>query len=55
MTYIVSKNTSKKEFQKLLNKKSNKRKLVNLDKYCGIVKLEKDALAIQKKLRNEWR
>lgn len=24
-------------------------------KYCGVLKLKEDALAIQKKLRDEWR
>jgi hypothetical protein len=57
MTIIINKNTSKKEFLKLLLslKKSKKDKGIDLSKHCGVIKLSKDALKIQKELRNEWK
>lgn len=56
MTFIIDKNTDKKEFVKLLNSftKSTKSKGVDLSKHCGVIKLKKDPLQIQKELRNEW-
>lgn len=27
---------------------------VNTKKYCGVIKLKKDPLDIQKEMRNEW-
>lgn len=56
MTIIINKNTSKKEFVKLLSslKKNKITKAIDLSKHCGVLKLTKDALKIQKELRNEW-
>ncbi len=53
MTHIISKKTTRKEFDKLLleNKSKRKRKVANLDDYCGILKLKDTPLNIQKNLR----
>lgn len=57
MIHIISKKTTRKEFDKLLpeNKAKRKRKVAKLDDYCGILKLKDTPLNIQKKLRNEWK
>ncbi len=36
-------------------RKKRKAKGVDTSKYCGTVKFDEDALAIQKRLRNEWK
>lgn len=57
MTVVLDKKIKKKEFQKILasmvSEKDNKG--VNTLKYCGVIKLEKDPLTIQKEMRNEWK
>lgn len=56
MTIIINKNTTKKEFVKLLAsiKKSKKTNGVDLSNHCGVLKLKKDALQIQIEMRNDW-
>ncbi len=56
MTIIINKNTTKKEFVKLLTSLNKKRKEKGIDvsKHCGVLKLKKDPLQIQKEMRNEW-
>jgi len=56
MTIVINKNTSKKEFEKKLTtfQKAKSTKGVDLAKHVGVVHLKKDALQIQKELRNEW-
>ena len=56
MTIIINKNTTRQEFVKLLSslKKSKKTTGIDLSKHCGVLKLNKDALAIQKEMRNDW-
>lgn len=56
MTIIINKNTTKKEFVKLLAsiKRSKKTSGIDLSKHCGVLKLKKDALQIQKEMRDEW-
>ena len=57
MTIIINKNTSKKDFVKLLSSlvKIKKSKGVDLTKYNGIIQLKKDPLQIQKEMRNDWK
>ncbi len=48
---------SKKHTQKIKRIRRNKSDLVkgvNTMKYCGVIKLKEDPLAIQKRLRDEW-
>ena len=54
MVLVLKKGASKREIQSI-QKKLTLKKGVDLIKYCGKIKLTEDALAIQKKLRNEWR
>ena len=53
MVFILKKGTTKESIEILLRKVGSK-KGVNTHKYCGILKLKKDALLIQKELRDEW-
>ena len=57
MGMVLKKGTDKKSieavFAKLMNRK-RKSKGISAFKYCGIIKLDKDALSIQKDLRSEW-
>lgn len=57
MTVIIKKGVDKKEFEKILNsfRQNKKAKGVNTLKYCGIIKLSKDPLIIQKEMRDEWK
>ena len=54
MVLVLKKGASKQEMQNL-NKKLHKTTGVNTKKYCGVIKLKKDPLAIQKQMRDEWR
>lgn len=51
----IKQGTSKKviaeRFKKLYNRG---RKGFDASKFCGVLKLEEDALSIQKRLRDEW-
>ncbi len=56
MVLVLNKGASKKDID-LINKKLNQipsRKKLDAKKYCGVIKLKEDPLAIQKKLRDEW-
>ena len=55
-TIILKKKIEKKEFLKILESITlkEKSKQVNTMEYCGTIKLKKDALSIQKEMRNEW-
>jgi predicted glycosyltransferase involved in capsule biosynthesis len=57
MTVIIDNEINKKEFEKILTSIQNKRKSKTVDtsKYCGVIKLNKDALIIQKEMRDEWK
>ena len=48
----IKNNKTKKNIVKI--RKKRKTKGVDTSKYCGTVKFNEDALAIQKRLRNEW-
>jgi hypothetical protein len=53
MVTIIKKGTDKITIQKAFDSVIT-RKGMDAYKYCGKVKLEKDSLTIQKKLRDEW-
>jgi len=53
MATVIKKKSSKKDISRKFNKAINV-KGVDTRKYCGVIKLSKDPLAIQKELRNEW-
>ena len=48
----IKNSKTKKHIVKI--RKKRKAKGVDTSKYCGTVKFNEDALAIQKRLRNEW-
>jgi hypothetical protein len=56
MTVIIEKNVGKKEFEKILLSFREKKtaKGVDTSKHCGVIKLDKDPLVIQKEMRDEW-
>lgn len=53
MAIIIKRKSGKKNISKLL-KKAMASKGVNTRKYCGVIKLTRDPLTIQKGLRDEW-
>lgn len=53
MSIVIKKKSPRKNLSKRFNKAIGS-KGVDTTKYCGVIKLPKDALAIQKELRNEW-
>jgi hypothetical protein len=56
MITTLKRGDTKKSLQELLNNLLNEvsNKGVDTLKYCGKIKIKKDALQIQNKLRNEW-
>lgn len=54
MVLVLKKGASKKQIE-ALEKKIKGKKGIDIIKYCGSVKLKKDALTIQKHLRDEWK
>ena len=57
MVLVLEKGATKKQMEQLNKKLSHLpvRKKLDAKKYCGVIKLKEDPLAIQKKLRNEDR
>lgn len=53
MVLVLKKGASKKQIESLEKKIKNKAG-VDVLKYCGVIKLQGDALTIQQNLRNEW-
>jgi len=56
MVTVLKQGATKRSIKKILEqlKKDLKPKGVDVYKYLGKIKLKKDALIIQKELRNEW-
>lgn len=53
MVLVLKKGVSKKEIN-LIDRKLKSKNGIDVMKFCGVIKLKIDALAIQKNLRNEW-
>ncbi|HHP7241399.1 MAG TPA: hypothetical protein ACFCUD_06985 [Cyclobacteriaceae bacterium] len=53
MVTIIKKGTDSKLLAEQL-KKALETKGVDTHKYCGVIKLKHDPLAIQKRMRDEW-
>jgi hypothetical protein len=53
MATVIKKKLSRKEISKKFNKAISLHG-VDTHKYCGVIKISKDPLAIQKELRDEW-
>jgi len=51
---IIKKRTKNEKIKELLSSLNYKGKHLNAAKYSGKIKLKKNPLALQKKLRNEW-
>ncbi len=47
--------TIQQAMQKLYQHHKSKVKQIDIYKYCGILKLDKDPVEIQKQLRDEWK
>jgi hypothetical protein len=56
MVTVLKQGATKKSIQRILQQliKEVKPKGVDVYQYCGAIKLKKDALNIQRDLRNEW-
>ena len=59
MVVTINSESSPKEIEQALKKLqqiSNKESQKHFDafKYCGVIKLKEDPLAIQKRMRDEW-
>lgn len=55
MNLIIHKKDSDKEIREILRKASKKKKKINLDQYFGKVQFNKDGMAYQKAVRDEWK
>jgi hypothetical protein len=57
MVTIIRNGESKDKIKTLLEQrvKQKKRKKIDLKKYCGILNLKEDPLAMQKRWRDEWK
>lgn len=56
MVTFLKHGATKKNIKKILDGISKEREMVGVDtyKFCGKIKLKRDALVIQKELRDEW-
>ncbi len=54
MVSVIDKNTTTEQLKAAIKKVQSKRG-VNTLKYCGTIKLKESPLAIQKRMRNEWK
>jgi len=56
MVTVLRQGATKKSIRGILEKlaKDLKPKGIDAYKYCGKIKLKKDALTLQRELRNEW-
>jgi hypothetical protein len=43
------------KIKRVRRQKSDVEKGVDTKKFCGVIKLKEDPMAIQKRLRNEWK
>lgn len=57
MTTIIKRTTTRKELTSLLKRKKRTRKAKGVDvlSYAGKLKLNEDALTLQKKMRDGWK
>lgn len=56
MVTIIKKEDSREEIEKKLKKmKITSKKPFEAHKFCGIMKSDQDAVAIQRRLRDEWK
>ena len=53
MTVVIKKSSDKAQINKIWKQLKHKSKF-DVSRFCGVVKLEKSPLAIQKEMRDEW-
>jgi hypothetical protein len=53
MVTVIKKGSDKKQIEDALSKMKSRKKF-DAYKYCGVVALKEDPLAIQKRMRDEW-
>jgi len=53
MATVIKRKSNRRNISKIFNK-AVASKGVDTKKYCGVIKLMKDPLAMQKELRDEW-
>ena len=54
MVSLIDKNTTVEQLQRVITKSQAKRG-INAMKYCGVIHLKESPLAIQKRMRREWK
>ena len=56
MVFVIKKGDSSKKISSILSKLEKESKKAGIDAlaFCGIIKLNKDPLSIQKTMRDEW-
>ena len=54
MVTTIKKGTGLRNIQQALKDIKQPKKGLQTSKHCGVLKIQKDALKIQKSLRNEW-
>lgn len=54
MTIIIKRSSDKAQIQRKLGQMPHQSKF-DAQKYCGVIKLKKSPLEIQKALRDEWK
>jgi len=56
MVTILKHGSTKKSIEQLLARLNKRKRIKGVDayKYCGILTISRDALKIQKEMRNEW-
>jgi hypothetical protein len=55
MVTTIKPKTKKDEIKKLLTSKTTDSKVLDSSKYLGKIKIKKSPVAIQRKLRDEWK
>jgi hypothetical protein len=56
MVWVLKQGATKDEIQELQKQiaDATSKPLIDLRKYCGVIKLREDPLEIQRKMRDEW-
>jgi hypothetical protein len=54
MVTTIKKGSSRAKIIKMLKQHSLKKTYVDIEKYCGILKLNEDPMKLQKQWRDEW-
>ena len=55
MVTVINRSSSLKQISEMVKKMLEQQKDNDAYKFCGVIKLKEKPLAMQKKLRDEWR